>query len=209
MPNFCEVSDVEELLQIEIVDADAVASCERAIREASAAIRGYTCQYLSAVPDDAITLDVWERRSLLMLPELPILSVASVVEDGITLTGGTDYVLAGAGQLLRGSGAPSTWRTWAVGPQIVTVVYSHGYMDIPQKIVDVATRAAARAYQAGLQSAQTGGVLGVRSVGLGDFSLGFHSTQGGGVSEGALGASGARFLLLSEKDALDEYRHKI
>ncbi len=207
MPDFCTVRDVEELLQIEINDPEQVASCERAIKEASAAIRNYTCQYLSPVPDDEITLDVWERRSLLMLPELPVLSVSRVVEDGQLLQESVDYVLAGAGQLQRGSRrAP---QTWAVGPQITDVTYTHGYVDIPQDIVSVATRAAGRVYQAGLQAAQVGGVLGVVSASLGDFSLGFGSAQGGGVGEGVMGVSAARMLLMSEKDILDKYRYKL
>ena len=209
MPNFCTIADVEELLQIEINEPDKVLSCERAIQGASAAIRNYTNQYLSLQVDAEVTLDVWERRSLLMLPELPVVMVSSVVEGGVTLTEGTDYVLAGAGQLLRGYGGPTTWRLWRVGPQAVAVTYTHGYADIPPDIIEVATRAASRVYQAGLRAAGTGGVLGVLSMALGDFSAGLSSEQGGGAGEGVMGVSAARMLLLSEQDILDNYRHKI
>lgn len=209
MADFCTVSDVEEVLQIEIADAAKVASVERAITEASAAIRNYTHQYIEQVVDDEETFDVWEPRYLLMLSELPVTSVSSVVEDEKTLTAGEDYVLAGAGQLLRGYGGFATWRTWAIGPQIVTVTYTHGYSEIPDDIVAVCARAASRGYQAGLKAAETGAVLGVRSMSLGDYSVGYGSEQGGGVGEGVMGVSAARMLLLSEKDILDNYRHKI
>jgi len=66
----------------------------------------------------------------------------------------------------------------------------------------VCTRAAARAYQAGLRSADADGIPGVASKSLGDFSVSFA----GEGAEGVMGASAARMLLLSEKDILDRYR---
>jgi len=50
-------------------------------------------------------------------------------------------------------------------------------------------------------------VPGVASKGLGDYSVSFASEAGGGVGEGLMGVSGARMLLLSEKDILDRYRY--
>ena len=93
-------------------------------------------------------------------------------------------------------------RRWAVGNQIVTVTYTHGYSTIPDDIVAVCTRAAARAYQAGLRAEDAGGVPGVASKALGDFSVSF-AAEG---SEGVMGVSAARMLLLSEKDMLNKYR---
>ena len=51
-------------------------------------------------------------------------------------------------------------------------------------------------------------VVDVRAKSLGDFSVSYGSEQGGGSSEGTMGASGARMLLMSEKDILDNYRIK-
>jgi hypothetical protein len=58
-------------------------------------------------------------------------------------------------------------------------------------------------YQAGLRAAETAGVPGVVSKSLGDFAVTFG---GESVVEGTMGASGARMLLLSEKDLLNRYR---
>jgi len=96
---------------------------------------------------------------------------------------------------------------WAVGIQIVAVTYTHGYATIPDDIVGVCTRAAARAYQAGLAAAAVGAVSGVASMTLGDYSYSLGTGAGGGTGEGLMGASAARMLLLSEKDTLNKYRY--
>ena len=197
MADFCTVSDVEEFLQIDISsDADKTASCERAIKEASAAIRNYCKQYIEQVTDDEETFDVRPARWNLLLSELPVTEVSAVVEDGETLTEDDDYELGAYGQLWRVN------RRWTAGNQIVTVTYTHGYATIPDDIEAVCTRAAARAYQAGLRAEDSAGVPGVASKALGDYSVSF-AAEG---SEGVMGASAARMLLLSEKDVLNKYR---
>lgn len=203
MADFCTVADVAAFLQVEISDAAKVASCERAITEASEAIRNYCRQQIDLVAGDQVALDVATSRcTKLFLPELPVVSVAAVVEDGETLVEGEDYQLGNFGILHRRNGY------WAQGVQVVEVTYTHGYASIPQDIVDVATRAASRAYQAGLKAADAGGVPGIASKGLGDFNVAYQAEQGGGVGEGVMGASAARMLLLSEKDILNRYRVK-
>lgn len=199
MADFCTVQDVAELLQIEITDADKVASCQRAITEATAAIRNYCKQYLELVEDDEVTFDVRPARWNLLLPELPVTEVSAVDEDGEPLTVGDDCELGAYGQLWRLN------RRWAAGNQIVTVIYSHGYDEIPDDVVAVCTRAASRAYQAGLRSADAAGVPGVASKSLGDYAVSYTSGAGG-VGEGVMGASSSRMLLLSEKDTLNKYR---
>jgi hypothetical protein len=196
MADFCTVQDVAELLQIEISDADKVASCQRAVTEASATIRNYCKQYLELVDDDVYTFDVRPARWNLLLPELPVVEVTSVVEDGETLTVDDDYELGLYGQLWR------VGRRWAAGTQIVTVTYTHGYAEIPDDVVAVCTRAAARAFQAGLKAADADGIPGIASKSLGDFAVSFS----GEGSEGVMGVSASRMLLLSEKDMLNEYR---
>lgn len=199
---FCEVYDLEDLLLTEISTAAQVRAAQRAIAEATEAVRNYCHQTLSLVADDEITFDVALARSKrLFLPELPVVSVVSVVEDDETLLVGEDYQLANYGVLHRINGY------WAQGVQVVTVTYDHGYSTIPQDIVDVCTRAASRAYQAGLRAADTDAVPGVASKSLGDYSVAYAAETGGGMSEGVLGASASRMLLLSEKDVLNRYRY--
>ena len=199
MADFCTIADLVALLQIEI-EYDNV-SAQRAITEATAAIRNYCHQTIELVEDDEWTFDVRPARWNLLLPELPVVEVSSVVEDDETLDDGDDYKLANFGQLVR------VGRRWAAGIQIVTVTYTHGYETIPDDVISVCTRAAARGYQAGLRSADSDGVPGVASKGLGDFTVSFVGETGGGVGEGVMGASAARMLLLSEKDVLNRYRY--
>ena len=201
MADFCTVQDVENLLQIEITDADKIAACERAIAEATEAIRNYCHQYIELVTGDEITLDC-AGGSRVFLPELPVIEVSEVIEDDNTLTVDDDYKLGQYGILHRVD------CDWEAGIQIVTITYTHGYTaPLPDDIVAVATRAAARVYQVGLRGADTEGVPGVSAKSLGDYSVSYTSEHGGGVGEGLMGVSGARMLLLSEKDILDRYRY--
>ena len=85
----------------------------------------------------------------------------------------------------------------------MTVTYSHGYATIPMT-VGVCTRAAA-GIPGGL-ALRLRGRAGRQAKSLGDYSVTFGAEAGGGVSEGVLGASAARMLLLSEKDILAKYR---
>jgi hypothetical protein len=200
MADFATVEDVESFLQIEIDKTLQIIATASALTEASAAIRNYTRQYLEQIDDDVITLDS-SGGSRLFLPELPVLEVTKVIEDGVTLTQGDDYKLGQHGILHR------IGKRWSIGIQNITITYSHGYTDIPDDIVAVCTRAASRAYQAGLRAADSDGLMGVASKSLGDFSVAFQA-ESGGAGEGIMGASAARMLLLSEKDILNKYRIK-
>jgi hypothetical protein len=182
MANFASIEDMEAFLQVSISSATQIAAAERALTEATAAIRNYTRQHLELVA------------------ELPVISVASIVEDGEALTVTTNYKLGQHGILHR------VGAKWLKGIQIVVVTYSHGYAELPDDIVNICTRAASRAYQAGLTAVENEAAVGVASKGLGDYSVSFQGDQGGGVSDGLMGASGVRLLLLSEKDILDKYR---
>jgi hypothetical protein len=203
MPNFCTVAGIENFLQVTIhTDPVKNASALRAITEATEAIKNYCHQVIERVASDVITLDC-NGGSRLFLPELPVkpAGIISVVEDGETLTVDDDYKLGQHGILYR------IGDVWHEGIQIIRVTYTHGYAKLPADIVGVCVRAASRAYQAGLRAAELDGVLGVTALTLGDYSVSFGAESGGGVSEGILGASAARMLLLSEKDILNRYRY--
>lgn len=196
---FCMVADVEQFLQLDI-PAEKEASCQRAIEGATAAIQNYCQQELELVSDDEYTVD-GKVGTRIYLPELPVVSVASVVEDGDALTVTTDYKLGANGVLHRVD------AYWAAGIQNIVITYTHGYAAIPDDIRTVCYRAASRAYQAGLKAAENEGVPGVTAKSLGDYSVSFGSEQGGGAGgESLLGASAAPMLLRSEKDMLSRYR---
>lgn len=187
---FATITDIESFLQLTISgDAVKEAAASQALEFASEAIRNYCNQTIDEVLDDVITLDS-TGGTRLFLPELPVIEVSPVVEDGKTLTVDDDYKLGQWGILHR------IGAYWASGIQIVTITYSHGYYDIPDDIIAVCTRAASRAYQAGLKTADAEGVPGVASKSLGDFSVSFQSELGGGMGEGLMGASGSRLLPL-------------
>jgi len=195
---FGSVVDLEQFLQIEIVPAASIDAADRAILEASVAIQNYCRQQIEEVEDDEITLDsAGDRR--LFLPELPVTAISGVIEDGEVLVEADDYQLGQHGILHR------IGQNWASGIQIVTVTYTHGHDPIPDDVVAICTRAAARAYQAGLKSAETGAVPGVTAIGLGDYSVSYGGEAGGGTG-GVLGASAAPVLLRSEKELLNRYR---
>jgi hypothetical protein len=208
MGDLCSVADVAAFLQVAIdPDDDSVLA---AIAEASASARNYCCQVIDLVTDDEYTFDVPPGRPILFLPELPVVSVASVTEDGDVLTAGRndDYLLGRQGQLYR------IGRDWVDGPQQVTVIYTHGIdpdydlSGLPDDLRGVVARAAARRYQAGLRAANTDAISGLQSTTIGDYSVTYGSEQSGGASGAMLGASAANMLLLSEKSMLDWYKYK-
>jgi hypothetical protein len=197
MTGFCEVADVAEFLQMDI-PSEKAASVQRAIDAATAEIQDHCRQTLSLVENDDISLDVAPGQTRLLLPELPVVAVQAVTEAGRPLQEGTDYVLGQHGMLHR------IGRPWAAGIQNVTVTYTHGYATLPGTLVDICTRAAARAYQAGLRAEAQEGVPGVQAESLGDHSV-TYGAEGAGDSM-VLGASAAPILLKSEKQALNRYR---
>lgn len=79
-------------------------------------------------------------REALVLREPPILSVTTVVENGVTLSA-SDYTLnSSAGLLFRGSSISS--RKWYAGRQSVVVTYVAGYTNPPlvaqRAVLDIA-----------------------------------------------------------------------
>lgn len=200
MPNFATVADVELVLLRPITDADEIAAVDFALLVVSAAVRNYTKQLIDPAEGDVKTfVQVWGR--ILFLPELPVIEICSIVEDGTLLVAETDYVLGDFGMVYRRG------RWWCRGLNKIVVEYDHGWDPIPDDIRGVTARAASRLFQAGLRAEDTGGVLGVASKSLGDFSVSYVADGSG--ADGTLGASGARLLILSEKDLLDNYRLKL
>lgn len=197
MADFAVVADVENVLLREITEADEIASCEYALLIASAAIRVYVEQFIERVADDPIVVNGPFNSSKILLPQIPVISVASVTETDILLTADTDYVLDPDLGILHRVG-----QFWDYGIQNIDIVYTHGFDPIPDTINGICARAASRMFQAGLKSAENEGVPGIASKALGDFSVSFATD----TAEGTMGASAARTLLLSEKDLLDKYR---
>jgi len=100
-------------------------------------------QWLCIVATKAVEQDldrIFVRRSVteaydggktgIKLRSGPIISITSVVENGVTLTANTDYVLdSNSGVLWRGTASAAGW--WAYGRQLVTVTYVAGMTNPP------------------------------------------------------------------------------
>ncbi len=200
MAAFCTVDDLEAFLQVVIADDNA--SAVAAIGAASAAIQNHCRQTISQVAADVLTLTVPAYRRTILLPEQPVTAVASIVEDGTTLVVGTDYQWTRSGILTR------VGRSWATGWQDVVITYTHGYATIPDDLKDICVRAAARAYQAGLRASAAGGISGIASEQLPDYSVSFTPETASGAAS-SLGASAAPILLQSERDMLARYRMSV
>jgi hypothetical protein len=105
-------------------------------------------------PDSA---DIW-------LTHTPINSITSVTVDGTTLSSSQYSFVAATGRLTRVvNGRPTSWRTHKV--QSIVVVYNGGYATVPDDLVDLCARMAARAYQAG-ESASGAPSAGVKQINL-------------------------------------------
>lgn len=199
-PRFCTVEDLANFLQLAVSNGPAAL---RAIEAATAAIQNYCHQHLAAVTGDVLTLRSRGQYELI-LPEQPVTAIASVVENGTTLTVDTDYFWERSGLLRRLSGA---WRLSNSVFGTVVVTYDHGYTAIPQPLREVCIRSASRAYQAGLRASAMAGVPGVASEQLPDYTVQYQpDTAAGGAS--SLGASAAPFLLPSEQTMLAPFRMK-
>jgi len=136
---------------------------------ATAAVRDWTGQTLSAVTGDVVTLDP-PTSGRLFLPELPVTAVASVVYAGTALTLGSTsntygYYWYGDTGIIRVAGI---FNTAAYAPQSVVVTYSHGYATIPDAIKGVCLELAAELLTVAAQP-------GLRSEAIGNYKVEFDS----------------------------------
>lgn len=112
--------------------------------EACDKVRAYLSQQVDLVTNDVVAVYGSDTRALL-LPELPVVSVASVVGDGTAVT---DFTSDRYGILWRTP--PAYWAR----PSVYTVTYTHGWsaQTLPAVIRSAACRLARAA------SANPGGV---------------------------------------------------
>ena len=80
------------------------------------------------------------RDEVVVLRQFPVVSVTSVVEDGVTLTAGTDYVVDTTnGTVVRGTSTSSL--QWAEGNNNITITYRAGAINATaQQLVEELTR---------------------------------------------------------------------
>jgi hypothetical protein len=115
-------------------------SATQALDVASKAIRDHCGWEITQQTGAVITLD-GNCEGSLWLPSMLVTAVSSVVEDGTTLTVGTQFDWTSYGKLIR------VGRAWTWKPRSVVVTYTHGYATAPDSVKGVCLAAAGRRYQ--------------------------------------------------------------
>ena len=190
------VSDVEKVLGVDLSTNDETNVTNVFIPAADAAIEnyvGYELDYQSSIEEK---FDGNDDDSI-YLKHIPIISVSSIVEDGVTLTEGNseDYVVYKKQGLIKRTGL-QYWSTQRL--QNIVVTYSAGYSDsevsaedIPSDIKFVSARFAGRlwAASANISTQQSTGVVStniadnstdskfqmVKSESIGDYDVEYES----------------------------------
>jgi hypothetical protein len=136
----------------------------------------------------------------LWLTHTPINSITSVTVDGTALSSSQYSHDPETGRLTRVvNGRPVSWRTFKV--QSIVVVYNGGYTTVPNDLVDLCARMAARAYQAG-ESAAGAPSAGVKQINLaGSDSVTFASES--------TDVTAATFMTDDEIEVARYYRNRV
>lgn len=171
-------------------------------------IRADLDQFINLVLDDEVTMN-GKDRSLLILPEQPIVDVSEILVDADPLDElieGTDFRIVNERSMLErlSSGSPGEDTVWD-SENSYQITYSHGWA-VQETEVDVTSgifRVPSSIRMVALALAATGmvagrtGVGGVQSETLGRYKYTLAAVDAGGSG-----------MILSEKqcDALDKYR---
>lgn len=194
LPALATTDDVAAILNRSLTTAE-VPIATRLIELASGTVRRYTRQDLTFTPGDVVTLPgSWGQT--LVLPQRPVISVASVVLNGATspytpwtLIGDELFLSSGSfqpdygnslwgGRSLWGPagstlGPQATGSTWQ-GPQgTVTVTYDHGYVEIPDDIVNEV---------AGMAALQMSSPVGIDEERMGGYLAKYAQSPVGGMA---------------------------
>lgn len=127
MVPFISTADLSALLG-EDVTADPLAII--ALDSACEIIRSYVGQRLNFDALDVVSLH-GNGRGALILPEIPVVDIASVVEDDEVLDP-EDYFAISSGLLYKAT----LYDTWSPGIRNVVVTYSHGYAVLELDVED-------------------------------------------------------------------------
>ncbi|WP_330253137.1 hypothetical protein OG874_00530 [Nocardia sp. NBC_00565] len=135
MAAFASTTELQNWLQLSSIDTNAATL---AVNVASSAIRSFCGWEITELTVAAEVMDGTGGRSL-WLPTLRLTAVASVVENGNTLTVVTDYDWTKYGRLIRAGCWPRTARS-------VTITYTHGYATVPDVVKGMCLMLASRLY---------------------------------------------------------------
>jgi hypothetical protein len=127
LPDFVEPSDLEDFRSS---DPDSI------LRQAQGAIRRYCGWHIAPEVTDTITLDGNGTR-VLALPSGYVTDVEAITNEGTALTT-EDFDWSESGYVHHRTG----W--WTDRPRQVVVTLTHGYPDIPDELIGVASSLASR-----------------------------------------------------------------
>jgi hypothetical protein len=131
-------ADVEAIL-CRVVPTGDVTFVSRLLDMASARVRRFTRQTLSAVTADVLTVPgTWGTE--LHLPQIPVTAVTSITVDGV-LVDPTEYTWTRSGLITR------YWRWWGGPKSSIVVTYNHGFATIPDDIVTIVAALVAEQYR--------------------------------------------------------------
>lgn len=186
MTDLATTVDVEARLGRTLTDTEAL-RIDALLADASASIRNYTRQELTAVAGDIATFKV--RNGRVKLPQRPVtdvIAVTSLNSDPVL------YQWLGDDTILTGTNTPDSfaWVPWTSGIPAVNVEYDHGYDLIPDDIIGVCCSIVTRA-------------LGREPV---DAGITSEAIAGYSYSLGSAAAAGGFGMLQAEKDILDAYK---
>ena len=169
---------------------------------ASAMVETYLHRNVEENAGEVETLDGHGARTTLFLVRTPVTAVASVVEDGVSLTLTDDYLFYEDGRLVRtADGNRDLW--WDPKRQSIVVTYTGGYATIPRDIADTTARLVARWFQAGAAYAAAPDSAGaVKSIAL-------DGSDDIEYSDAVLAVSMNAGFADAEKEALNPYRRTV
>ena len=129
------------------------------LTRASARVRGYTRQAITA-GTSTVTIDYPFR-----LPQRPVTSITSVTDADGTAIAADDYTLRGSYLVFDNRYIADRLDTPYTPSSPVIVTYTHGFITLPDELVEVVCSIAARMYAAsealmsGVRSEQAGGEM--------------------------------------------------
>lgn len=132
MNPFATFDDVSVILRRDFT-GDEIRAVDLMLDNASAEIRAYTRQTITAVANDAVILHgCWSHR--LVLPERPVTAVGAVTVGVSPLVVDVDYTWPGRDVLLRGPKLAANQTSdsgrggmWGGTDSPISLTYSHGY----------------------------------------------------------------------------------
>jgi hypothetical protein len=181
MAAFATAAELASHLQVPSVDTS---SANLALEDASQQIRDEVGWSISEEAGVVANLD-GPGVPIIWLPTQRLTAVASVVEDGVTLTVLTNFDWTFSGQLIR------VGPNWSCKPRSITVTYTHGWPAGSEKL---RTARAACLIRAGRTYANP---TSVRQQSIDDFSETFADPTFTGPLKGALEPSLTAYQLIA------------